>query len=263
MGHFRGQLDPARFDAFVGAVDRHMHALAKHSADSPEAANGLSATRKLDANLAATALAELVSGGNGRHGRAEIKLVIDADTLMSGPHEHTVSETSAGTPVPPETVDRFACTADIQRVAISPENVEINVGRKYRTATRDQWSALVALYSTCGWFGCDRAIDWCQAHHVKTWDDLGDTNLDNLLPLCNQHHHAAHEGRWRIELDPDRTVRLYTPDGDHWHTTRPDRLQHWLAWRRSHASPPSPALDPTPSPAQGRPSVPGPTPSRR
>lgn len=237
MGHFRGKLDPQRFDTLVNAIDRHVRSIANHSADSVEVANGLAQKRQLDANLTAEALVELVSGGNGRHGRAEIKLVVDAHTLLGGAHEHTVSETSSGTPVPPETVDRYACAADIQRVAINPDTMEINVGRKYRTATDAQWSALVALYATCGWYGCDRPIDWCQAHHVTTWEALGDTDLDNLLPLCNQHHHATHEGGWRIELDPDRTVRLYTPDGTHWHTTHPNRLQHWLTSRQTPNSP--------------------------
>ncbi len=145
MGHFHGKLDGQRFDTFVNAVDRHMHSLAKHSAGSAEVADGLVGERRLDANLAATALVELVSAGNGRHGRAEIKLVVDAETLLGGPHEHTVSETSAGTPVPPVTVDRYACSADIQRVAVNPDNVEINVGRKHRTATEAQWTALVAF----------------------------------------------------------------------------------------------------------------------
>ena len=238
MGHFRGTLDPQRFDTLTAAIDRHMRAMANQANTSAEVADGVAPGVCLDDNLAAAALVELVSGGNGRHGRAEIKLVVDAATMLAGSHEHTIAETSVGTPVPPETIDRYACAADIQRVVVDQETLETNVGRKYRTATEAQWSALVTLYSQCGWFGCDRPIDWCQAHHVITWDDLGLTDLDNLLPLCNRHHHAVHEGGWRIELDPDRTVRLYTPDGVYWNTAHPDRLRDWLTTRPTRPKPP-------------------------
>ena len=53
----------------------------------------------------------------------------------------------------------------------------------------------------------------CDAHHVIQWARRGPTNLHNLLPLCNQHHHLVHEGGWRLELFADRRLIVRRPDG--------------------------------------------------
>jgi hypothetical protein len=37
-------------------------------------------------------------------------------------------------------------------------------------------------------------------------------------PLCSKHHHLVHEGRWRLTLQPDRTMTLHRPDGAHFFT---------------------------------------------
>lgn len=100
------------------------------------------------------------------------------------------------------------------------------VGRRSRTATDAQWAALRSMYTGCGWFCCDRPLDWCQAHHVVEWSPPanGPTDLANLIPLCSRHHHLAHEGGWRLVLDADRALHLHQPDGARWRTARPDRL---------------------------------------
>ena len=34
----------------------------------------------------------------------------------------------------------------------------------------------------------------------------GTNNIADMLPLCEQHHHAlVHEGQWALTLQPDRT----------------------------------------------------------
>ena len=38
------------------------------------------------------------------------------------------------------------------------------------------------MYRTCAVTGCDRHVDVCHVHHLAEWDELGETNLDNLLP---------------------------------------------------------------------------------
>jgi len=110
---------------------------------------------------------------------------------------------------------------------IDKRGVPIDVGRSARTATDGQWAALKAIYSSCGWKDCDRPVSWCQAHHIREWDPGGLTDLENLVPLCNRHHHAVHEGKWSIRLLPDRTLRTRRPDNQHWADTKPDRLHDW------------------------------------
>ena len=44
-------------------------------------------------------------------------------------------------------------------------------------------------------------------HHIDYWaisdsGGGGSTDLNNMVPLCSRHHHAAHEGGWKLKLDP-------------------------------------------------------------
>ncbi len=230
MGRFEGRLDPLRFEALVAALEAERGALVKAANGSAETADGLVETINEDQALNVEALVGLVTQGGGRSGsaRANITLVVDVETALRGPHAWSVSETCTGAPVAAETMRRFACDAVIRKVVINRNGVPIDVGRQHRTATEGQWAALRALYSTCAWYGCDRPIGWCQAHHLDTWEDLGLTDMDNLVPLCSRHHHLVHEGRWRIALLADRALRHYRPDGVYWRTSRPDRLADWL-----------------------------------
>jgi hypothetical protein len=43
----------------------------------------------------------------------QVSVLIDVDTLRHGLHDHSVSETEPGEPLPPEAVRRLACDADI------------------------------------------------------------------------------------------------------------------------------------------------------
>ena len=69
------------------------------------------------------------------------------------------------------------------------------------------------MYATCGHPNCTVRFGACRIHHVDWWDHLGPTNLDNLIPLCNEHHHLVHDGGWTLTLKPDRTITLRRPDG--------------------------------------------------
>ena len=46
-----------------------------------------------------------------------------------------------------------------------------------------------------------------------TWFDGGRTNLAELAPLCEPHHHLVHEGGWTLTLTPDRIATWTRPDG--------------------------------------------------
>ncbi len=109
---------------------------------------------------------------------------------------------------------RLCCEANIVPVVVGGDGAVLDVGRSRRLATRKQRQALAVMYSTCAHPGCTVAFDACQIHHVTDWTaHHGATDMANLLPLCCEHHHLVHEGRWRLELWPDRTIRLTRPDG--------------------------------------------------
>jgi hypothetical protein len=37
-----------------------------------------------------------------------------------------------------------------------------------------------------------------EAYHVRHWIDGGGTDLANLVLLCRAHHHAHHDGEFRV-----------------------------------------------------------------
>ncbi len=212
MGHVAASLDAERYEALTSAIDQHTATLA---ANAPTDC-------ARTANLAAEALVDLVcsSGLRGAH-LPHVTVVVDQATLAGGRHPTTIAETADGLDLADDALARLCCDAVLQRVVHGPDGVPIDVGRRYRTATSGQWAALRSLYRRCAWSGCDRPISHCQAHHIRTWQRGGPTDLDNLVPLCPQHHHLVHEGRWHIELLPDRSLRLHRPDGVHHRTTSP------------------------------------------
>jgi hypothetical protein len=128
---------------------------------------------------------------------AELLVLIDLDTLRTGLHETSICETFDGQPLPPSTVRRLACEADIIPIVLDGDRRVVDVGRAKRLATTDQRRALRAMHRTCAAPDCTVRFGDCDIHHRKAWREGGATNLENLLPLCSKHHHLTHEGQWR------------------------------------------------------------------
>ena len=174
-------------------------------------------------HLRADALVELITGGRSTDRRVpEVSVLIDLETLCHGLHERSVCETGDGNPLPPETIRRLCCDADLLPIVLGGDGVPLDLGRTQRLASHDQRRALRALYRHCAFPGCTVRFDDCRIHHVTWWDKFGPTDLPNLLPLCEAHHHLVHEGGWTLTIDPDRTITLQRPDGtihDHGDTT--------------------------------------------
>ena len=92
----------------------------------------------------------------------------------------------------------------------------LDSGRARRTVNRKQRRALRAMHRTCGHPGCTVPFESCRIHHVRWWTrDHGPSDLDNLLPLCEAHHHLVHEGGWTLTMTPDRVATWTRPDGTH------------------------------------------------
>jgi len=165
-------------------------------------------------HLKTDALVGLITGARTTgHRVPDLTLLSDARTMRDGPHERTVCETGDGQPLPVETVRRLGCDATITPVTLDDDAVPLTMGRTRRLATPEQRRALRAMYRACGFPGCGVRFEDCRIHHVTWWEHLGATNMENLLPLCERHHHHVHEGGWTLTLKPDRTITLRRPDG--------------------------------------------------
>ena len=135
--------------------------------------------------------------------RAEIVVHVDLETLQHGLHAGGTCRTALGADLPVETVRRLACEAEILPVVLDGRSVPIDVGRSKRLATVHQRRALEAAHPTCAIPDCEVIFDHCNVHHIEYWENGGSTDLNNMVPLCSRHHHAAHEGGWKLELDSE------------------------------------------------------------
>jgi hypothetical protein len=155
----------------------------------------------------AQALIALVNGASETFSdvpsRAEIIVHVDLETLKSGLHAGGTCRTALGADLPVETVRRLACEAEILPVVLDGRSVPIDVGRSKRLATIHQRRALEAIHPTCAIPDCEVIFDHCNVHHIEYWENGGATDLNNMVPLCSRHHHAAHEGGWKLKLDPE------------------------------------------------------------
>jgi hypothetical protein len=91
--------------------------------------------------------------------------------------------------------------AAIRRVRAAGREV-LWAGRAERSAPPRLRRALEARDRHCVFPGCRAHPRRCHAHHVEHWESGGGSDLDNMLLLCLAHHHAVHEGGWRIRPVP-------------------------------------------------------------
>jgi hypothetical protein len=87
----------------------------------------------------------------------------------------------------------------------------LEVGRATRVVAPAQRTALTVRDGGCRFPGCDRPVAWCDAHHLRHWLHGGTTDLGNLVLVCRGHHHAVHEGGWRLHRQPDGTFTATPP----------------------------------------------------
>ena len=214
MVNIRGQFDPESGARLLGRLHNKVQALFAEAVpdtcpSDPE--------RKQD-HLRALALLSLTdsegSGTGSSSGRAEMIVVIDEQTLRDGAREGSIVDAGAEIELPIETLRRLACSAHIYPAVLGSNGVVLDLGRGSRLANADQWRAMRAMYPTCMIDDCTVPFSSCELHHIDYWSHGGGTDDENLGPFCHRHHHAAHEGGWRLHLDPiTRILTITYPDG--------------------------------------------------
>ncbi len=209
-----GWLDPVNGEAVHAAVVREAHQINTHGG-----ADGLTWDQAM--SRAATDLilrGDAVSQKSGTslfgapRANVQITVLTDRETLVNGPHDQTIAETENGLPIDPRVVARLCCEATIRRVDSLPDG-NVHVSQKTRTATAAQRAALRALYDSCPLSGAP----WSQVeiHHVIFYEESQRTVLSELVPISRRWHHLIHDEGWRLDMDADRTLHLYRPDGTH------------------------------------------------
>lgn len=215
MIRLTGQIDPETGARLWTILDAHVDAMF-HGAQPAETAEGI----EENDHRRAHALCDLVEAGSAHVGEpgaesrvnTEVIVTIDLETLMHGVHPDSVRRTAGGVDLPVDVVRRMACDAGLVPMVLNGDGVVVDVGREKRLATKRQRRAIFAMHETCAAPHCGVKVTHCVPHHIDWWENGGGTELSNLVPLCSRHHHAVHEGGWRLTMDTRRRVTMTPPD---------------------------------------------------
>ena len=175
--------------------------------------NDLTAATNTASRRMAEALIELANPN-----RATVRpdvIVTIPDSMITGGRVNPFDPPTVvdGGPISYEDAIRLAFLGTISLLTIDDEGRPLNLGRKVRLATGDQWMAGSIWHRECVIPGCDRPAQWCQAHHETYWSRGGSTDLANLPFVCPHHHHLIHGKHFTIRRLDDGTWQLTRPDG--------------------------------------------------
>ncbi len=227
-------LDPLRDASLHAVIDAHLATLRQDPTNKHRSFDEL----KIEAVIAA------VSAGQSAQRIPEVIVHVDHQSACHGRHADTLCETVDGQPVPVSTLQRLCCEAIIAAVIVNPDGTVDQLCEEQRTASRAQRRLLAAMYATCAHPHCQVAFSQCRIHHIIWWTRGGKTVLNNLLPVCEIHHHQVHEGGWNLTINPDRVVSWWKPDGTLWQTVNgPNRKPRR---GRTRSRPPDQSTDPPP-----------------
>ncbi len=125
------------------------------------------------------------------------------------------AELHDGTLISGDSLKRIACDCGLVTALVDGRGTPLELGRRRRTVSVPLMRALRLRDRGCRFPGCKRRA-YTQAHHIQHWCDGGETNEDNLVLLCQQHHVAVHEGGCDVELRREEsgpTFIFRDPDG--------------------------------------------------
>jgi hypothetical protein len=186
----------------------------------------------------------------GYGAKANITVTIDLEDLKAATAD-AIGRTVYSGGLSAATIRRLACDANIIPLVLGSNSEPLDVGRLERLVTKAMRRALDARDRGCVVCGAPPVM--CDAHHLISWLDGGDTKVSNLALLCRRHHVDLHRGRWHITI-LDGIVHVTRPA---WAETPLGRHHGYRRRAVEHPSPPIPT-PPTAPPADGDPDLPGP-----
>jgi hypothetical protein len=181
------------------------------AAEARAAAAAGAAASGAAANDDAPAAATPAKPARARPAQPLVSLLIDYKTMLGDLRAKGISELFDGTPISPDTVRRLACDAAIIPMVLGSRGEVLNQGRRIYQPTTAQRHAVAIRDRHCAFPGCRRPAKWTEVHHIVPFP-LGPTDLDNLVLLCDKHHHLVHEGHWKL-LGTAFDFTVHRPDG--------------------------------------------------
>ena len=219
------------FDPLAGArIETVLAAMAKQLWHNEDPKN-----RATPAQRYADALETLIArqdAGAANAPRATLLVIADYDTVAGQLADARLVD---GTPLTPGELLEIALDADILPALFATNSQPLWLGHKYRHASFAQRIALAVRDKGCA--VCGAPNSFCQAHHVRFWEDGGPTDIDNLCLLCSDcHHYQIHKLGAQLTRGPDGKVDLAPPPNRPPATGR-DGKAHNSKARRNRGSP--------------------------
>ena len=87
--------------------------------------------------------------------------------------------------------------ADLEVGLFHPQEGAVNLYRGQRLANQKQRDLARAVTPACPVPGCRHGADACELHHMTAWKHGGETNVNNLTPLCRYHNRVNDDDPWR------------------------------------------------------------------
>ncbi len=222
MGRWSATWDPATMVRIEARLDAQVEALF-HDRTPDGCPTDL---LEKQSYLRALALLALIDGDGVGVGRPEI--IVVEDHTNPQPDGRPTLDWGVDVDLPAEYLEALRPRARQFTVRMHDGVVidapgELNLGRTTRLANRAQRRALQGLYATCAVPGCRVRYSRLKLHHLIWWEHGGTSDLDNFLPICEQHHHKIHHNGWLVSLGPNRELTIRLPDGQIMTTGPPGR----------------------------------------
>ncbi|MGW6196112.1 DUF222 domain-containing protein [Kribbella sp. NPDC055110] len=193
--------------------------------------------------------------------KANITVTIDLQDLKAMTAD-AIGQTVYGNGLSAATIRRLACDAKVIPIVLGSNSEPLDVGRAERLVTRAMRRALNTRDRGCVVCGAPPIL--CDAHHLISWIDGGDTKINNLVLICRRHHRDLHHGHWTITITngqvhvatpawadppprrrhtpPDNTPPAHQPPGEHpTPPAPPDTASRAHQPRGEHPTRPAPA----------------------
>jgi hypothetical protein len=139
--------------------------------------------------------------------KANLTVTIDLEDLKAATAD-AIGDTVYGNGLSAAMIRRLACDANIIPIVLGSNSESLDVGRQERLVTRAMRRALNTRDRGC--VVCGAPPIMCDAHHLTSWIDGGETKLNNLALLCRRHHVDLHNGHWTITI-ANGTVHVARP----------------------------------------------------
>jgi len=189
-----GEFDPVAGAAVKKAFDRETNRLWHHDGGRDGTPDEIRTRDQRGADAIAGLLTRepATQPAKPPHPKHVLMVRVDVDRLRADGPSGT-AELVDGTPLPQATLERIACGADLIGMIYGADGSVLWQGRRVRTATDDQWLALVARDGGCAICSADPA--YCEAHHIDPWapPTNGRTDIDRMALVCTSDHHLIHE----------------------------------------------------------------------